>query len=68
MVLTDREFTEAGCIFLLIDNTCIPHPVTLQIIEWLEIKNIERFALLDWMLNRWVFLRKNQHHLPKRCF
>ena len=65
-MLSDTDITEIECIFILIDNDVISHPVTLHFLEWLTNKNVERFALLDWMLNRWVLLRKSKHHLPKR--
>ena len=65
-MLSDSEITEIECIFILIDNNVIPHNVTLKFLDWLTNKNIERFALLDWMLNRWVLLRKGKYDLPKR--
>ena len=65
-MLSDAEITEIECIFMLIDNGAIPHRVTLQFLEWLQNKDIRRFELLNWMLSRWVLLRKNKYHLPKR--
>ena len=65
-MLSDADITEIECIFLLIDNGAIKNRVTLQFLEWLQNKNIRRFALLNWMLSRWVLLRKDQYHLPKR--
>lgn len=65
-MLSDSEITEIECIFILIDNNVIPHNVTLKFLDWLKNKNIERFALLDWMLRRWVLLRKRKYDLPKR--
>ena len=65
-MLSDSEITEIECIFILIDNNVIPHNVTLKFLDWLKNTNIERFALLDWMLRRWVLLRKCKYDLPKR--
>ena len=65
-MLSDSEITEIECIFILIDNNVIPHNVTLKFLDWLKNKNIERFALLDWMLRRWVLLRQSKYDLPKR--
>ena len=65
-MLSHAEITEIECIFILIDNGVISHRVTLQCLEGLKYKSIERFALLNWMLNRWVLLRKNKYHLPER--
>ena len=65
-MLSDAEITEIECIFMLIDNGVIPHATTELFLEWLSNRNTERFALLDWMLNRWVKIRVNKYHLPKR--
>jgi len=65
-MLSNTEITEIEYIFILIDHGVIPYRVTLLYLEWLKYKNVERFALLNWMLKRWVFFRKNKFHLPKR--
>ena len=65
-MLSYADITEIECIFLLIDNGAIESRVTLQFLEWLQNKDIRRFALLNWMLTRWVLLRKNKYHSPKR--
>ena len=65
-MLSYADITEIECIFLLIDNGAIKNRVTLQFLEWLQNNDIRRFALLNWMLSRWVLLRKNKYHLPKR--
>ena len=66
MVLTDCELIEAECIFLLIDNGIISHEVCVTFMRFTEIQNPEMFALLEWMLRRWVLIRQNKFHLPKR--
>ena len=65
-MLSNAEVTEIECIFMLIDHGVIPDSVTIQFLNWLRYKNVERFALLEWMLNRWILLRQNKHHLPTR--
>ena len=65
-MLSTAEINEIECIFMLIDNGAIEHRVTLQFLEWLQNKDIRRFALLNWMLSRWVLLRQNTYHFPKR--
>ena len=65
-MLNQADITEIECIFLLIDNGAIKKRVALQSLEWLQNRDIRRFALLNWMLSRWVLLRKNKYHLPKR--
>ena len=65
-MLSNIEITEIEYIFILIDHGIIPYNVTLRFLGWLKYKNVERFALLYWMLKRWVLLRKNKYHLPTR--
>ena len=65
-MLSNAEITEIECIFMLIDNGAIPHRVTLQFLEWLQNKDVRRFALLNWMLSRWILLRQNKYHLPPK--
>ena len=55
-MLSTAEINEIECIFMLIDNGAIEHRVTLQFLEWLQNKDIRRFALLNWMLSRWILL------------
>jgi hypothetical protein len=62
-MLSSLRIDETELIFRLIDDRLVPESVTQQFLDWLE---IERFALLDWMLNRWVFLREHEYHLPKK--
>ena len=66
MVLTDCELIEAECIFLLIDNGVISHEICVKFMRFTEIQNPEMFALLEWMLRRWVLIRQHKFHLPKR--
>ena len=65
-MLSYADITEIECIFLLIDNGAIKKRVTLQFLEWLQNKDIRRLELLNWMLSRWVLLRRIEYHLPKR--
>ena len=65
-MLTGCEMVEAECIFLLIDNGIISNEVCMKFMGSLYHKHYEMFVLLDWMLIRWVLLRKHKFHLPKR--
>ena len=65
-MLSNLHIDEIELIFRLIDDRLIPESVTQQFLDWLKNEDVERFALLDWMLNRWVFLRENRYHLPTR--
>jgi hypothetical protein len=66
MVLSECQVIEAECIFLLIDNGIISNDICIAFMDTLYHTNFEMFALLDWMLMRWVVLRKSKFHLPKR--
>ena len=64
-MLSDLQIDEMECIFRLIDDGYLPDNVAIEFLNWLE-KNVERFALLNWMLMRWVYIRKHKYHLPTR--
>ena len=65
-MLSDCEMIEAECIFLLIDNGIVSNEVSMEFMESTYNNNYEMFVLLNWMLKRWVLLRKQKFHLPKR--
>ena len=65
-MLNDCAITEIECIFVLIDHNVIPSFTALRFLEWLKKKDIERFAYLNWLLVRWVKIRRNKNHLPQR--
>ena len=67
MVLSERQITEAECMFLLFDNRVLTKSEAyLYMEEYLYHANVEMYIYLSWMLNRWVFLRKHRLHLPNR--
>ena len=65
-MLSDLRIDEMECIFRLIDDGYLPDNVVNEFLDWLKIKDMERFALLNWMLLRWVYIRDHKYHLPKR--
>ena len=65
-MLSDLQIDEMECIFRLIDDGYLPDNVAIEFLNWLEQKDVERFALLNWMLMRWVHIRDHKYHLPKR--
>tara|TARA_B110000285_G_scaffold179195_1_gene201733 strand:+ start:130 stop:351 length:222 start_codon:yes stop_codon:yes gene_type:complete len=65
-MLSDLQIDEMEFIFRLIDDGHLPDTVTIDFLDWLKTKDIERFALLNWMLLRWVYIRDHKYHLPKR--
>ena len=65
-MLSDLQIDEMEFIFRLIDDGHLPESVTIEFLNWLEKKDFERFALLNWMLMRWVYIRDHKYHLPRR--
>ena len=65
-MLSNLQIDEIACIFMMIDNGHVPDNVALEFLDWSKIKDVERFALLNWMLLRWVYIRDNKYHLPQK--
>ena len=65
-MLNDLQIDEIEFIFRLIDDGHLPDSVTIEFLNWLEKEDTERYALLNWMLMRWVYIRKHKYHLPTR--
>ena len=65
-MLSDLQIDEMEFIFRLIDDGYLTDNVVNEFLDWLKIRDTERFALLNWMLLRWVYIRYNKYHLPKR--
>ena len=65
-MLSSLQMDEIELIFKLIDDRLIPENVTIEFLNWLDIKDVERFAFLNWLLMRWSLLRDHKYHLPKR--
>ncbi len=65
-MLSDCELIEAECIFILIDNGVVSDDVCDKLMECMFHKNFEMYVFIDWLLMRWVLLRKHRFHLPNR--
>ena len=65
-MLSDPQIDEIEFIFKLIDDGHLPESVTIEFLDWLRVRDVERFTLLNWMLLRWVYIRDHKCHLPKR--
>ena len=65
-MLNDCETAEMECIFVLIDRGVVPSFTTLRFLDWLKKRDIERFAYLNWLLVRWVKIRRDKNNLPQR--
>jgi len=65
-MLSNLQIDEMEYIFMMIDDGHFPDNVVNEFLDWLKIKDTERFALLNWMLLRWVYLGDNKYHLPQK--
>ena len=64
-MLTDKQITLVEGVFLAIDSNKIDYLID-NIIENVFIISNEQGNYRLWLMNRWVHLRNNKHHLPKR--
>ena len=64
-MLTDKQITLVVGVFLAIDSKKRDYLID-EIIENVFIISNEQGNYLLWLMGRWVYLRNNKHHLPKR--
>ena len=65
-MLNDAQITEVEGVFLAIDSKKINDDLAFAFIDHFYDINLEQRIYLLWLLNRWVLLRKEKNHLPKR--
>ena len=65
-MLTTKELDEIETVFIMIDSKNLPLELANSLIEYFHDKNYKQFVYLEWLLCRWVHLRSNIEHLPKR--
>ena len=65
-MLTINELNEIETVFIMIDSSNLGPELANSLIEYFRDKNYEQFVYLEWLLCRWVHLRPNMDHLPKR--
>ena len=65
-MLSNLQIDEMEYIFMMIDDGQFPDKVVNEFLDWFKIKDTERFAFLNWMLLRWVYIRDNKYHLLKK--
>ena len=64
-MLNESEITETEAIFLTLDSgKCIDEHCN-ELIEHV-MKSFDMYCYLKWLLFRWVHIRNNKDHLPKR--
>ena len=70
-MLTSKQLNQVETLFLDIDSKKIDRKYYYLINEAINmVFNINAYQgeYLLWLLNRWVLLRNNAFHLPKRCY
>ena len=65
-MLSDFKTAHTECLFLLIDNDIIVDNMFEQLMNNLMKNEYECYVYLNWLLTRWVFLRKNKFHIPEK--
>ena len=65
-MLTTKELDEIETVFIIIDRNYVSPELANSLVEYFHDENYEQFVYLQWLLCRWVRLRSNLDHLPKR--
>ena len=62
--MTDEEITLCEVLYFCIDRQLIDEPMIRVFYD--KMINTEMDAYVNWLVNRWPMLRKDENHLPKR--
>ena len=65
-MLSDFKTAQTECLFLLIDNDIIVDNMFEQLMNNLMKNEYECYVYLNWLLTRWVYLRKNKFQIPEK--
>ena len=65
-ILNDYETRMIESIFLALDSGKLSESYCEELVDYLRRKNKEAYKYVLRLLNRWVLLRLNKYHLPKR--
>ena len=65
-MLSDLKTAQTECLFLLIDNDIIADKMFEQLMNNLMKNEYECYVYLNWLLTRWVYLRKNKFQIPEK--
>ena len=65
-MLSDLKTAQTECLFLLIDNDIIEDNTFEQLMNNLMKNEYECYVYLNWLLTRWVYLRKNKFQTPEK--
>ena len=65
-MLDNNTITLTEAIFLVIDSDYVNSFVVNMIKEHIFKDNFEQHCYLDWLLNRWIYIRKHKYDLPRK--
>ena len=62
--MTPQQINYCELLFTIIDRKLLPKHYSSRM--YYETCNYEMQTYVDWLLNRWVLLRNNINHYPKK--
>ena len=65
-MLTQQQITEVEIVYIARRTGIVNEELFAFIIHRFYDTNFEQFVYLQWLMERWVILRKHYHHLPTR--
>ena len=65
-MLSDLKTSQTECLFLLIDNDIIEGNTFELLMTNLMKNEYDCYIYLQWLLTRWVYLRKNKFQIPEK--
>ena len=64
--LSEKDIDEIHIIFTIIDRALISDEMSIKILTHYHENEYGHYIYLEWLLLRWIILRTNRNHLPKR--
>ena len=65
-MITQQQITEVEIVYIARHTGVVNDDFLSFIITRFYETNYEQFVYLQWLMERWVVLRKHYHHLPTR--
>ena len=65
-MLTYDEITLVEGVYLAIESGGISDEFAIELRDYIYKQNYEQYIYLQWLTNRWSFLKHNKDHMPER--
>jgi len=65
-MLNDSEITLVESIYLVLEGDILTDEMQLLLNDYVYRHNFEQHVYLQWLINRWSFLKRDKHHFPLR--